>query len=218
MRALVPIKLLTGAKQRLGGVLTPEQRRGLTLAMAADVLSAVAACDGIDSALIISRNDEADELAATFGFERYRESEECNLPGALTEAIHCLAPQDQAAGVLILPADLPLLLPTDLACIVKKHEHLASVGAACTLVADQALVGTNALALTPADGMTLIFDGASYRPHLKEAISRGLLAQTLSLGNLALDIDTPQDLARLRALRPDSHAGRFLASSAPQSS
>lgn len=218
MRALVPIKLLTGAKQRLGGVLTPEQRRGLTLAMAADVLSAVAACDGIDSALIISRNEEADELAAPFGFGRHRESEQCNLPGALTEAIQALAPQERAAGVLILPADLPLLLPTDLACIVKRHKDLTTAGAACTLVADQALIGTNALAVTPADGMTLIFDGSSYRPHLKEAISQGLLTQTLSLGNLALDIDTPEDLARLRALRPDSHAGRFLAASAPQSS
>ena len=206
MHVLVPLKLLDEAKQRLGGSLSAAERRAMTLAMAADVLTAVAGSRRTSGWTLISRNPEAALLVTRFGGSRFEEPASCNLPRALHAAIANLTPSQRAAGILVLPADLPLLTALDIDCILR----LAAQGPACTLVADAALVGTNALALTPADAMTLIFDGQSYRPHLAEAISRELLVQTLRLGNFGLDIDTPGDLEALERARPDSHAGRCL--------
>lgn len=210
MHVLVPLKLLEDAKQRLGGSLSASERRAMTLAMAADVLGAVAASSRISGWTLISRNEEAAELATRFGGSRFAEPDSCNLPGALHAAIAALTSKQRAAGILVLPADLPLLTARDIDCIVIAHEALAAWAPACTLVADTALVGTNALALTPADAMQLIFDGQSYRPHLRAAIRHQLLVQTLRLGNFGLDIDTPGDLDALLSARPDSHAGRQL--------
>ncbi|MEM1435074.1 MAG: 2-phospho-L-lactate guanylyltransferase [Pseudomonadota bacterium] len=210
MHVLVPLKLLEDAKQRLGGSLSAAERRAMTLAMAADVLSAVAGSRSAGSWTLISRNPEADALTEHFGGQRFVEPATCNLPGALHAAIADLPAAQRAGGILVLPADLPLLTALDIDCILDAHQALAAQGPACTLVADAALIGTNALALTPADAMQLIFDGQSYRPHLRAAIRHGLLVQTLRLGNFGLDIDTPGDLEALLEVRPNSHAGRCL--------
>ena len=49
--AVLPIKQLANAKQRLRGVLSDEQRRGLFKAMVQDVLEAVTVCPSIDRAI-----------------------------------------------------------------------------------------------------------------------------------------------------------------------
>ena len=54
--AVVPVKPLEAAKRRLAGALDPAARRGLSLAMLADVLDALDATAGLDGAAVVSRD------------------------------------------------------------------------------------------------------------------------------------------------------------------
>jgi 2-phospho-L-lactate guanylyltransferase (CobY/MobA/RfbA family) len=53
MWAIVPIKSLESAKRRLADVLNPDERRALMLAMARDVLTALARCQRLAGVLIV---------------------------------------------------------------------------------------------------------------------------------------------------------------------
>ena len=64
--AVLPVKDLAGAKQRLAGVLSATERRELFAAMLEDVLSALAASAGLAGILMVTR----DPLAVAVG-ERY---------------------------------------------------------------------------------------------------------------------------------------------------
>jgi 2-phospho-L-lactate guanylyltransferase len=51
--------------------------------------------------------------------------------------------------------------------------------------------------MRPADALELRFGSWSFFPHVKQAKRRGLSYKVVRLPRIALDIDTPQDLARL---------------------
>ena len=52
--AVVPVKELDRAKERLAAVLPPERRRALMLAMLEDVLTALAATPGLDGLAVVT--------------------------------------------------------------------------------------------------------------------------------------------------------------------
>ena len=202
MWALVPLKLLSHAKGRLAPQLSPEQRQQLVLAMAADVLAALANSQSITHILLISRNHEAKALASRFAAELFAESEGADLPAALIEGIaHACAAQAQ--GVCIVPADAPLLQASDVDLLMQQHT-------VCTVVPDQRLEGTNALVLSPPQALRPIFDGRSFQPHLRAAISQGLAVRVFATPRFSLDIDTPEDLLTLTHSAADSHAKTYL--------
>lgn len=191
MWALVPLKLLANAKQRLADKLTPAQRQGLVLAMAQDVLGALHQCDHIERIVLISRNAEAAMLAATVGAEVFAETEDADLPQALIEGVQ-YASRQGARGVCIIPADAPRIAKADIDLLITQHQ-------VCTVVPDHACVGTNALVLTPPNVLQPIFDGSSFIPHLRAAVAAQLPVQVFASQSLGLDIDTPDDLATLQA-------------------
>ena len=107
MWAIVPIKTLDRAKQRLANVLSEEERRSLMLAMARDVLTCLATSSQLTGILIVSRTAEADALAQSFSTERFAESPDANLPEALEQATAHLISNFDAKGVMVVPADVP---------------------------------------------------------------------------------------------------------------
>jgi 2-phospho-L-lactate guanylyltransferase (CobY/MobA/RfbA family) len=56
--------------------------------------------------------------------------------------------------------------------------------------------GTNAV-LPPADALQLRFGSWSFFPHVKQARRKGLSYKVVRLPHVALDVDSPEDLARL---------------------
>ena len=71
--------------------------------------------------------------------------------------------------------------------------------------------GTNALALRPPDVIAPEFGPRSARRHLALARRAGVAACLVRLPTLAFDVDTPDDLARLRRYRPQGETGGLLA-------
>lgn len=202
MWALVPLKLLANAKARLASELTSTQRQQLVLAMASDVLSVLQASHQVSHTLLISRNVEAEALAQEFDAECFAEADGSDLPEALIQGV-AYAKRAGASGVCILPADAPLLTVADIDLLLQQHQT-------CTVVPDAQCIGTNALVLSPPDIMAPIFDGSSFKPHLRAAVSARLAVRVFATNRLGLDIDTPEDLETLRASTATSRTKQCL--------
>ncbi len=67
MWAIVPVKDLGAAKERLAGVLVPAERKALFRAMVEDVLAALTAARGLDAVAVVTRDAWAEALAARYG-------------------------------------------------------------------------------------------------------------------------------------------------------
>ncbi len=203
MWAIVPLKSLDDAKKRLATELSGEERRSLMLAMARDVLATLCQVKVLRGILIVSRTPEADALAQTFGTERFAESPTANLPIALTQASDHLTSHLGAAGVMIVPADLPLLDATEITDILRDHECV-------TVIPDAANIGTNCLICSPPDAIPFVFDGRSFKPHVDAAFARGFTPRVIPGRGFALDIDTVEDLRELLLRGPTTQTGTYL--------
>ncbi len=211
MWAIVPIKQLERAKARLAKVLSPEQRRSLMLAMARDVLTSLSRAHMLEGILIVSRTTEADALAQTFGTEKFAESPEANLSIALTQASDYLLRQFKASGVMIVPADLPLISPKEVDEVIEKHR--TGPPPRISLIPDNQKIGTNCLICSPPNTIDYIFDGKSFHPHMQAAIAKNLTPTIILSSGFALDIDTPNDLAELLRRSPNSQTAIYLTKS-----
>ncbi len=211
MWAIVPLKSLESAKRRLADVLSPEERRALMLAMARDVLTALARCRALTGVLIVSRTPEADALAQAFGTERFMESPDANLSAALSQGAEYLRDHRSATGVMIIPADVPLIVPEEIEDILSGHgEVVGGERRGVTIMPDDEHLGTNGLICTPPTVIPFNFDGRSFRPHLAAAAEAGIRPRIVPSPRFALDVDTPQDLKALIERGPSTQTANFL--------
>src|SRR5437667_3869774 len=105
---LVPVKNLAGAKQRLAEVLTAEQRRSLAEAMLRDVLEALAQVDQPVSVSLVTGDAVATALASDYGFDLIADHENAGETAAIALATDVTA-SGGSDGVLVIPADVPLI-------------------------------------------------------------------------------------------------------------
>ena len=189
---LIPVKNLSNAKQRLGGVLDPSVRAELAHAMLADVLQAVAEYGNEDVTLVTS-DHFALHQAANFGFGVI--ADETNT--SETDAIEMATRICVSRGVtrtLVIPVDIPLVEAEDLATIFELAPARGAV-----LVPSTDKRGTNAALRTPANLFPLRFGNDSFQPHLQAAIATDTACVVLNLPRIGLDIDNREDLQNLAA-------------------
>jgi 2-phospho-L-lactate guanylyltransferase len=70
--------------------------------------------------------------------------------------------------------------------------------------------GSNAVLCSPAGAVPLRFGEDSFFPHLAAARARGIEPEVVRLPRIALDIDTPQDLALLLGTHARTRAHALL--------
>jgi 2-phospho-L-lactate guanylyltransferase len=202
--AVVPVKALALAKQRLAGTLDAALRQELALAMLEDVLDCLAAVPLLAGIIVATEDARAATLAARYGAGLSRADAGIGHSEAVAAVAHRLA-QDGAA-MLALPADIPLARPADIARIIAACD--AAPGFAIVPARDG--LGSNAVLCAPADVVPLRFGGASFSPHVAAARARGLLPAVLDLPRIALDIDDGADLAAFLAVPSHSRARALL--------
>jgi 2-phospho-L-lactate/phosphoenolpyruvate guanylyltransferase len=200
MRALLlPIKDLRNAKQRLAGVLSPEERFELANAMLADTVRAVQAVRRADKIFVVTNYDPAIKIAEENGWEVLREEEQ------ISESVSVDAASRQCAGrgvtaVLRLPLDVPLVQPRDI-------DELLAVecqAPALVIVPSRDGTGTNAILRTPPTLFPSHFGAGSFAKHCDEAQRIG--ANIVLRRNIRLEMDV-DDEADLRVLLQQDLSG-----------
>ena len=189
--AAVPVKDLANAKQRLTGVLTATERRGLAHAMLEDVLRVLgAALPG--SVFVVTTDADVMSLA-------HRHGAGCLVESANRGHTEAVAFAQREAGAM--GAERFLTIPGDVPCVTAGEVKtvlgaLADEGGVA-FVPSVSGFGTNAAFLAPPDIMPLKFGEPSFANHVEAARQRGISPVALSLPGLGLDIDAPEDLALL---------------------
>jgi 2-phospho-L-lactate guanylyltransferase len=205
--AVVPVKGLRDAKQRLAGVLGAKERQALFCAMLEDVLCALAGCAGLAGILVVTRDPRARDLARRYGAEVLADANQGHT-AASTLGAGTLA-QRGVAGMVQVPADLPLLTPGDVAALLEAHGEPQAV----TLAPSRDERGSNAVVCSPADLLPLRFGDDSFHPHLRSARALGIEPRIVRRPGLALDVDTPEDLAAFLAAPSATRAYAYLTES-----
>jgi 2-phospho-L-lactate guanylyltransferase len=194
--AVLPVKSFGRAKQRLrpAAVDRPE----LAAAMVGDVLEALAAVRGLDAVVVVSAEDrrkagiEEATAMASAAVELVHDPLEVGQSSAAARGIRTAVARG-AQRVLLVPGDCPALAPAEVDAL------LASAEPGVVIVPDRHGSGTNALLLDPPTVLTPAFGPGSFARHAALAHAAGATVRVGRLPSLELDVDTPGDLAALRA-------------------
>lgn len=189
---IVLVKDFGSAKQRLRPALDPRARRALARRNARLAVRAAAAGDHV---LVVAGAEGVAALAAVWGAEVLLEPREEGQNVAASRGI-ARAVSAGADSVLLLSSDLPLVTAESVRDLLE-----AAAAAAGPLVMAVPAIGrggTNALYLRPPDAISLHFGDDSLAKFSHDAESRGVQFLMHHSEAMALDLDEPPDLARLR--------------------
>jgi 2-phospho-L-lactate guanylyltransferase len=187
--AIVPVKPLRRGKSRLANVLTDEERTDLNRRLLAHTLDTLKSIPEIEHVLVISRDPAALALSRDHGARTVQENGAPHLNVALTRAT-VVAQNYATRGVLIVPADLPLITPEDVRLMLERVNDPPVV----VVAPDRRHQGTNALLVCPAGLIKYDFGPGSFQRHCERARQAGARLEILDLPSLALDMDLPEDL------------------------
>jgi 2-phospho-L-lactate guanylyltransferase len=190
--AIVPVKPLRRGKSRLASALSEDERTHLNRLLLEHTLTTLADLKEIEQVLVVSRDPHALTIAREHGARTVRENGSPHLNTALTRAT-VVAQVYASRGVLVLPADLPLITRDDVLALIARATDPPVV----VIAPDRHEKGTNALLISPANLIEYNFGDDSFKRHCDRARKAGARLEVVSLPSLALDLDLPEDLALL---------------------
>ena len=193
--AILPVKRIDQAKQRLGDEIGRDDRTTLARAMLADVLLALDAAGSMENVILVTSEP---------GVHTIYESPKILVIGDAVEAGQsraAIAGLEKAAALgfrqaLLIPGNCPLMDPAKLDRLI---EEAAARDLQAVIVPDRHREGTNALLVRLPTTLAPQFGPRSLERHEKQAKRRGLRFVIEAVDSLALDVDTPDDLRALVA-------------------
>ena len=203
-QAVIAVRGGPDAKSRCAEALSGPERAELVAAMLEDMLAAVARCQAVSQAWVVTPTPALAELATRMGARAVRQSRPAGLNPAFRQAIAEVSEHAPYAPILLLPGDLPQLAPDDLAAAALLTQTHAVV------LASALDGGTGLLGLRAGAGLPPAFGPDSFRRHAAGAAQRGLSLALIAANSLSRDIDRPADLADLLAAGSDSRTAAFL--------
>ena len=191
--AIVPVKPLRRGKSRLAGTLSEDERTELNRSLLQNTLKTFANLREVEEVLVISRDPQALSIARQHGARTVREDGQPELNTALKRAT-VIAQVYATRGVLILPADLPLVTREDVLTLIER----AGEPPAVVIAPDRHGTGTNALLISPAGLIEYDFGENSFQRHCQRAREARARLEIVNLPTLGLDLDLPEDLELVR--------------------
>jgi 2-phospho-L-lactate/phosphoenolpyruvate guanylyltransferase len=189
---VVTIKRLDRAKHRLSPILSQQDRSTLAKAMLTDVLKALHGVGGLSAVCVVSPDSDAKRIAAACGAQILDDPDEGGQSQAARIGIDHAQRTDHDR-VLLAPADTPLIDCEQVSSLLAEDTRWPQA----VVVPDRHHTGTNGLLLAPPDALSPSFGPDSLQRHTSIAPAGGAVAQVRAVSSLALDIDTPDDLAKL---------------------
>ena len=193
--AIVPVKPLRRGKSRLAATMTDDERAELNRMLLEHTLRTLTELKEVEQVLVVSRDSSALAMARDLGARTVQEDGAPTLNTALKRAT-VVAQVYASRGVLILPADLPLLSRNDILTLIDRAVDPPVV----VIAPDRREKGTNALLLSPTNLIEYDFGGDSFRRHCERARRAGARLEIVKLPSLGLDLDLPEDLEFIRNL------------------
>jgi 2-phospho-L-lactate guanylyltransferase len=178
--ALVPLKAAAARKSRLSDSLSGEARFCLSETLFHHLLEVLARSPDVGRVVVLS---EARPKGWAGLWLR-------DHGGGLNNEVDAAARELGGQNLLVIHADLPAVSPDDIAALI------SAAGDGVALAPDRHGAGTNAIALACVSGFRFAFGPGSFMRHRERAAS----ARIVNRPGLALDIDTPADLAAAQAL------------------
>ena len=193
--AIVPVKPLRRGKSRLAGILTEDERADLNRSLLQHTLQILSELREVDEVLVVSRDPQVLTIARNHGARTVREDGQPELNTALKRAT-VIAQVYATRGVLVLPADLPLISREDALALVERATDPPVVVSA----PDRHGKGTNALLISPAGLIEYDFGEDSFRRHCELVKKVGARLEVVNLHSLGLDLDSPEDYEIIKNL------------------
>lgn len=193
--AIVPVKPLRRGKSRLAGTLSEDERTQLNQLLLEHTLKTLNDLKEIEHILVVSRDPAALSFAQKHGARTVLENGSPQLNTALQRAT-VVAQVYATRGVMVLPADLPLITRDDILALLERATNPPVV----VIAPDRHEEGTNALLISPAGLIDYDFGPGSYQRHCERAIAAGARLEVVTLPSLGLDLDLPEDLEMVRNL------------------
>jgi len=192
--AIVPIKPLRRGKSRLSEILSEKERYKLNHQLFLNTIEVLRGVDEISDILVVSRDSDVLTESREFGVRTVTENGAPELNNALRRA-SLFSRAFSTEGVLIVPADIPLLTPQDLRDFLSKRTEPPML----VISPDRRRQGTNMLLVDPADLLTFSYGQDSFNRHIALAHSQGADVVIYENERIALDLDIPEDFDLLRA-------------------
>ena len=193
--AIVPVKPLRRGKSRLAGTLTEDERTELNRALLQHTLETLSELKEVDGVLVVSRDPNALTIARNHGARTVQEVGQPQLNTALKRAT-VVARVYATHGVLVLPADLPLISRDDILALIKQATEPPVV----VIAPDRHGKGTNALLISPPGLIEYDFGENSFQRHCELAKKAGARLEIVDLPTLGLDLDVPEDFELIKNL------------------
>jgi 2-phospho-L-lactate guanylyltransferase len=191
--AVLPVKSFGRAKQRLGAAVGQPNRGELAAAMVGDVLDALSAAGGLADLIVVTAEQRAAAAARAAGAHLVDDPVEAGQSDAAARGVRAAIARG-AHRALLVPGDCPALDPGEVGRLLDSFP-----GAGLVIVPDRHGSGTNALLIAPPGAVEPSFGHGSFARHAARGAAAGLVVRVAQAPSLELDVDTPGDLAALRA-------------------
>jgi 2-phospho-L-lactate guanylyltransferase len=176
-------------------MLTDDARTELNRALLQNTLETLSELKEVDEVLVVSRDPNALTIARSYGARTVQEDGQSHLNMALKRAT-VIAQMYTISGVLVLPADLPLLTRDDILELIKRAVNPPVV----VLAPDRHERGTNALLISPPGLIEYNFGENSFERHCERVERAGARLEIVKLPSLGLDLDIPEDFELVKSL------------------
>ncbi|HEX2989852.1 MAG TPA: 2-phospho-L-lactate guanylyltransferase [Anaerolineales bacterium] len=193
--AIIPVKPLRRGKSRLAGALSEDERTQLNRTLLEHTLKTLSGIRELEEVLVISRDPQALTIARNHGARTVREDGQPELNTALKRAT-VIAQVYATRGVLVLPADLPLITREDVLTLIQHADDPPVV----VIAPDRHGKGTNALLMSPSGLIEYDFGEDSFQRHCDRVRESEARLEIVDLPSLGLDLDIPEDLEIIRNL------------------
>ncbi len=187
---LIPVKSLDSGKSRLLPLCNDDFRRDLNEFFLRKMLLTASHFPGHGRTAVISDSEEVLRLAEIGGARAIHQTSAPGLNNAAYEGLAVLRNLG-AKDVLLIACDEPLVQPSD----IREIAEQGAGGGAVVICPDKHYTGTNAILVPAPVSIQFRFGENSCLKHCREVVRSGFSPQLHFNANIALDIDTPRDLA-----------------------
>ena len=205
MWAVIPVKQISQAKQRLSPFLSTEERRDFFSAMLEDVLSIMVKIDFFKKIILATNCPHAISIAGRHGITHFETGPDDGLNQAAGETVNHLL-ENGIRDMFLIPADIPLITEEEINSILKAHPSAPSL----TIIPSRDKFGSNCILLSPPSRMNLKFGPNSYFRHLEIAQTNGLKVNPMEFPGFGLDIDEPKDLFELLKAEGNTRSQKYI--------